>query len=172
MTSIYNYKTIAQRSIQRNCFTAWSTVNLEIQRSRPQPWRSRASTVFHELWRSNAVCHHVVGPILDFNNILANQKNGRNLPLNTKHLTKDRLMSNKTYKWWNSTDTLWWHVIISHSFFEKFTSFCFFSFAVFALEHIACKVCFLPCTISSQIQTNIDSKQCCQTIHSSQVGAL
>ena len=66
-------------------------------------------------------------------------------------------------------DYLW----ISHSFLENVTSFSFdFSpFAVFALEHIACRSCFLQCTVGSQTKTRTDSKQCCQINCFSQMGA-
>ena len=48
----------------------------------------------------------------------------------------------------------WCHIIISHNFIENITSFffCVSPFAAFLSEHIACRPCFLQCTIGSQIK--------------------
>ena len=87
---------------------------------------------------------------------------------------KDGMILNKTFKWHNCADMLWWHLIITRSFLENVPSFLllwFSPFAVSVLEHVACTFCFLLWTVGSQTRTITDSRQCCQTNRSSQMGA-
>lgn len=66
------------------------------------------------------------------------------------------LIPNKTFKWrYILKDLAWWHVILCHhcldlSSFPWKCCFCFPSFAVFTLKHIACRPCFPLSIISSQ----------------------
>ena len=88
----------------------WST-DLKTQSNHRASW---------ELWQSDAISCYVLEPSRDFDEILANHKSGKTLPLSTKQITterKDRLISNKDETGCNGADR-WWHVIISHSFCE------------------------------------------------------
>ena len=56
----------------------------------------------HKLWQNDSIDWHVLQPSLDFNKILAHQKNSNALRLKTKHINdrvKDRFILNKTLNW-------------------------------------------------------------------------
>ena len=75
-----------------------------------------------------ATGHHILEPSLDFNTIVATQKNRQTLPLSTKHIRKERKTGSfptKPKQCHKGTDTTWLHVIISCSFLENNAAFSF-----------------------------------------------